>query len=90
MFFVIFNFYFVLKDLLLLVINVRIIFKIGNFRLCIKKDIRERFVLKCLMDGFRVYIEIKLYRFCSDYFNIVRVFDVYVNDVLFFGDFYFK
>lgn len=86
MFLVTFNSYLALKDLLLMVINVRITFKTGNFRPCIKKDTRERFALKCLMDGPRAHTEVKLHRLCSDHSNIVRVLDVYANDVLFPGD----
>lgn len=58
----------------------------GPVRPCIKKDTRERFALKCLMDGPRAHTEVKLHRLCSDHSNIVRVLDVYANDVLFPGD----
>lgn len=84
LFFLTYNSYLALKDLLLLVINV--IITINNFRPCIKKDTRERFALKCLMDGPKAHTEVKLHRLCSDHSNIVRVLDVYANDVLFPGD----
>nr|XP_022335376.1 MAP kinase-activated protein kinase 5-like [Crassostrea virginica] len=58
----------------------------GPVRPCIKKDTRERFALKCLMDGPKAHTEVKLHRLCSDHPNIVQVLDVYANDVLFPGD----
>lgn len=57
-----------------------------HFRPCIKKDTRERFALKCLMDGPKAHTEVKLHKLCSDHPNIVQVLDVYANDVLFPGD----
>ncbi|XP_048752607.1 MAP kinase-activated protein kinase 5-like [Ostrea edulis] len=58
----------------------------GPVRPCIKKDTRERFALKCLMDGPKAHTEVTLHRLCNDHPNIVRVLDVYANDVIFPGD----
>ncbi|XP_062589854.1 MAP kinase-activated protein kinase 5-like [Saccostrea cucullata] len=58
----------------------------GPVRPCIKRDTRERYALKCMMDGPKAHTEVRLHKLCSDHPNIVKVLDVYANDVLFPGD----
>lgn len=57
-----------------------------NFRPCKKKKSGKRYALKCLPDNNRAQTEINLHFMCSGHPNVVKVYDVYANDIQFPGE----
>ncbi|KAL5016968.1 hypothetical protein ScPMuIL_006557 [Solemya velum] len=55
----------------------------GPVRPCVRKLTGEKFALKCIIDVPHSRMEAKLHRMCSGHSNIVKVFDIYANDVQF-------
>ena len=51
-----------------------------------KKEGGGRFALKCLHDTPKSQTEVNLHMMCSKHPNIVKVLDVYANDIQFPGD----
>lgn len=58
----------------------------GPVRPCMKRSNKERFALKCLIDTPKARTEVRLHKMCSGHPNIVKVLDVYANDVQFPGE----
>ena len=56
------------------------------FRPCVKKEGGGRYALKCLHDTPKSQTEVNLHMMCSKHPNIVKVLDVYANDLQFPGD----
>ncbi|KAK3084612.1 hypothetical protein FSP39_016289 [Pinctada imbricata] len=58
----------------------------GPVRPCVHKASKTRYALKCLPDIPKSHTEVNLHMKCSNHPNIVKVFDVYTNDVQFPGE----
>ena len=58
----------------------------GPVRLCIHKDTRKEYALKILLDRPKARKEVTLHWLCSGSDYVVRVIDVYANEVLLPGD----
>ncbi|XP_065838496.1 MAP kinase-activated protein kinase 5-like [Oscarella lobularis] len=54
----------------------------GPVRLCVHKRTKEQCALKCLEDKARTRNEVRLHERCSSHPNIVRIIDVYANDIV--------